>query len=47
MYDKNKEITLEITIKYEYDSELEQIKEIISEIIKLKGLKELEICNRD
>lgn len=41
MYNNKKEIKITATIEYEYD--LNKIKEIIKELIDLKGLKELEI----
>lgn len=43
MYRDEKEIEIKVVIKYEYDSELEKIKEIIKEITDLKKLKSLNI----
>ena len=43
MYRDTKEITITAVIEYEYDSELEKIKEIIKQIIDLKKIKEIEI----
>lgn len=41
MYRNTKEITISVTIEYEYD--LDKIKEIIKQITDLKGLKKLEV----
>lgn len=43
MYRDEKEIEIKVVIKYEYDIELEKIKEIIKEITDLKKLKSLNI----
>lgn len=43
MYTDTKEIIITAVIEYEYDSELEKIKEIIKQIIDLKKIKEIEI----
>jgi hypothetical protein len=43
MYRDEKQIEINVVIKYEYDSELEKIKEIIKEITDLKKLKSLNI----
>lgn len=47
MYGKEKEISLSITIKYDYDSELEKIKELFNELINQKGTRQVEIVNKD
>ena len=43
MYGDTKEITITAVIEYQYDSELEKIKEIIKQIIDLKKIKDIEI----
>lgn len=47
MYNSKKEITINIKLEYSYDTELEKIKELINQMVNLKGLKELEIENKD
>ena len=42
-YGDEKEITIKAVIKYQYDGELEKIKEIIKELTDLKKIKELNI----
>lgn len=44
-YDKEKEITIEAVIEYDYNCD--EIKEIIGQLLKLKGLKELKVKNDD
>lgn len=43
MYSNKKEITINVVIEYEYNSEEEVIKEIIKQIVDVKGVKKLEI----
>lgn len=47
MYNSKKEITINITLEYSYDSELKEIKELINQMVNLKELKKLEIENKD
>lgn len=47
MYDKEKTITIEVTLKYSFDSELEEIKELINRLVNLKGFDFIEINNKN
>lgn len=42
MFNSNK-IKVEFEVKYEYDSQLDAIKEIIKQIIELKNIEYLEV----
>lgn len=44
MYNNKKEIMIEATIEYDYN--LDEVKEIIKQIIDLKGVKSLEIVKK-
>lgn len=44
MYNNKKEITINVTIEYDYD--LDEIKAIIKQIVDIKGIKKLEIEKR-
>lgn len=44
MYSNKKEITINVTIEYDYN--LKEIKELIKQIIGLNGVKKLEIDNK-
>lgn len=41
MYREKNEITINVTIEYDYN--LDEIKEIIKQIVDIKGVKKLEI----
>lgn len=47
MYNEKKEITLNVTIEYQFNGDLEKIKDLIKEIIALDGVKQLEIENKN
>ena len=42
----NKEFTVNITLSYKYDYELNKIKEIIKQITDLEGIKKLEVNSK-
>ena len=46
MWKDEKEIEIKVVIRYEYDSELEKIKEIIKQITDIKKLKELNVTEK-
>ncbi len=43
MFNEKKVIDIDFTVECEYESELKEIKEIIKQIIDLKGLTNIEI----
>ena len=47
MYNKKNKVTINVTINYEYESQLEKIKEIIKQITDIKDLEKLEVNIED
>ena len=47
MYEDKKEIEIKTIFKYQYESDLENLKEIIKELTDIKGLKSLEVKNEN